>query len=57
MDDVKVEIEKVKKEQQEIAGKILGANPGWCYLQGQLEALTKVVDNAQPKESTTKKGS
>lgn len=57
MDEVKKEIEKVKKEQQEIAGKILGANPGWCYLQGQLEALTKVVNDAQPKKDTKKESS
>tara|TARA_R110000850_G_scaffold117257_1_gene233641 strand:+ start:151 stop:324 length:174 start_codon:yes stop_codon:yes gene_type:complete len=54
MMDTTKEIERLKLEQQEIAGKILGGNPGWCYLQGQLEALTKVVEDAQPKKDPKK---
>tara|TARA_R110000824_G_scaffold1053_5_gene5853 strand:- start:185 stop:358 length:174 start_codon:yes stop_codon:yes gene_type:complete len=54
MMDTTKEIERLKLEQQEIAGKILGSNPGWCYLQGQLEALTKVVEDAQPKKDPKK---
>lgn len=36
------EIEALKKEQQEVANRLLGANPQWCYLQGQIESLAKV---------------
>ena len=57
MMDTTKEIERLKLEQQEIAGKILGSNPGWCYLQGQLEALTKVVEDAQPKKDPKKESS
>jgi hypothetical protein len=33
-------IEDLKKQQQEVASKLLGANPQWCYLQGKIEALS-----------------
>jgi hypothetical protein len=41
------QIEELKKQQQDITNKLVGANPQWCYLQGQIEALTSVQEDSK----------
>lgn len=45
------QLEDLKKQQQEVASKLLGANPQWCYLQGQIEALTAVQEDGKKSEA------
>jgi hypothetical protein len=47
-------IEDLKKQQQEVASKLLGANPQWCYLQGKIEALSDL--QAKPELKVAEKG-
>ena len=48
------QLEDLKKQQQEVASKLLGANPQWCYLQGKIEALTSL--QAKPELKVAEKG-
>jgi hypothetical protein len=41
------QIEELKKQQQDITNKLVGANPQWCYLQGKIEALTSVQEDSK----------
>ena len=48
------QIEELKKQQQDITNKLVGANPQWCYLQGKIEALTSL--QAKPELKVAEKG-
>jgi hypothetical protein len=48
------EIQELKAQQKEIAQKLLGSNPNWCYLQGKIEALTSL--QAKPELKVAEKG-
>ena len=44
------QLEDLKKQQQEVASKLLGANPQWCYLQGKIEALVSVQEDGKKED-------
>jgi hypothetical protein len=48
------QLEDLKKQQQEVASKLLGANPQWCYLQGKIEVLSDL--QAKPELKVAEKG-
>ena len=50
------QIQELKQQQLEIAQKLLGANPNWCYLQGKIEALSDLQAKPELKVVAEKGG-